>query len=240
MKIFVCGLMMTLLCLTTAISDASAQQTIFNVPSTDVLDKGWVYVEYGSNFKINSQDDFRRFSTYVPRGVVGIGNNIEIGVNYLGKIRPGPETPTLSPTIKWKFYQNEKKGIAAVFGNNLFIPLRNRQYNIGNYAYSAMSKTFKSGTRVTAGGFHFTKNVVAPDAARAGGQFGFEQPVNKYFGVAADWYTGKHAAGYFTPGINFKPHKRVIGYAGYSIGNADAARGNHFVYGAVGIYVFTK
>jgi hypothetical protein len=58
--------------------------------------------------------------------------------------------------------------------------------------------------------------------------FGFEQTVNKYLNVNADWFTGKHSAGYFTPGIAFKPHPKVTGYIGYSIGNADTAKGNHF------------
>jgi hypothetical protein len=45
---------------------------------------------------------------------------------------------------------------------------------------------------------------------------------------AADWFTGKHAAGYFTPGIVFKAGPRVTGYAGYSIGNQNVSGGNHF------------
>jgi len=41
-------------------------------------------------------------------------------------------------------------------------------------------------------------------ANRAGGQFGFEQPLNKKLSLAADWFTGKHSAGYFTPGLVFQ------------------------------------
>jgi hypothetical protein len=36
--------------------------------------------------------------------------------------------------------------------------------------------------------------VVAPIAHRAGGQFTFEQPLNKKLILAADWFTGKHSA----------------------------------------------
>jgi len=46
--------------------------------------------------------------------------------------------------------------------------------------------------------------------------------------VAADWFTGKHSAGYFTPGIIFKVGPRITGYASYTIGNQNASRGNHF------------
>lgn len=124
--------------------------------------------------------------------------------------------------------------MAIVVGDNLYIPVRNRSYKIGNYFYAQVSKTFKSKTRITGGGYHFTKNVVST-AARVGGQFGFEQPIASKFGFAADWFTGKNSAGYFTPGINFKPHPKVTGYVGYSIGNANASKGNHFFYAATGI-----
>jgi hypothetical protein len=216
---------------------ARAQQTIFNVPSSDILDKGKIYVEFDATFKPNRQDALGKFSSFVPRAVVGAGGNVEIGLNVTGNIQPGIDTTTLVPAIKWRAYYNEEKGVSVVVGDNVFIPVRNKSYNVGNYAYAQISKSFKTGTRLTAGGYHFTKNVVAPNASRAGGQFGFEQTVNKRLNINADWYTGKHAAGYFTPGVSFKPHPKVTGYVGYSIGNTGASKGNHFFYAAVGINV---
>lgn len=224
----------TFFCLLFAVQ-TNAQQTIFNVPSSDVLDKGKVYVEFDATFKPNRQEAVGRFSSFVPRVVVGAGGGVEVGLNVLGNVQPGADSTALSPTVKWRAYYSEKKGVSVVVGDNLIIPVRNKSYNIGNYAYAQVSKSFKSGTRLTAGGYHFSKNVVAPNAQRAGGQFGFEQTVNKYLNVNADWITGKHAAGYFTPGIAFKPHPKVTGYVGYSIGNANARQGNHFFYAAIGI-----
>lgn len=203
-----------------------AQQTIFNVPSTDVLDKGKVYAELDASLKPTDGGDVPRFSSFVPRVVIGAGNNVEVGLNLTGNIQPGPDSTTLVPTIKWKALQSER-GWAMVVGDNFFIPVRNRSYNAGNYVYAEFSKSFKSGTRITFGGFDFTRNVVT-SANRAGGQFGFEQPLNKKVTFAADWLTGKHSAGYFTPGLVFKAGPNVTGYAGYSIGNQNASGGNHF------------
>jgi len=218
-------------------SAAHAQQTIFNVPSTDVLDKGKVYGELDITFKPNNDSDnvVPRFSSFVPRVVFGTGGRIEIGLNITGNINPGTDSTTLVPAIKYKAYDGGDNGWAIALGDNLSIPVRNKSYDLGNYVYAEASKTFKSKTRVTFGGYHFSDNVVAMGAQRAGGQFGFEQPITSKFGVAADWYTGKHAAGYFTPGFNFKPHPKVTGYVGYSIGNTGASNGNHFVYTAIGI-----
>jgi hypothetical protein len=208
-------------------SATHAQQTIFNVPSTDVLDKGKVYGEFDASFKVNDSDALNKFSSFVPRVVVGAGSSVEVGLNITGNIQPGADSTTLVPVIKWKPYQGKNNGMAIVVGDHLFIPVRNRAYDAGNYVYVEFSKTFKTGTRLTAGGYDFTRNVVA-SANRAGGQFGFEQPLNKKVAFAADWFTGKHSAGYFTPGIVFKIGPKVTGYAGYSIGNQNASHGNHF------------
>ena len=210
-----------------AASVVSGQQTIFNVPSTDVLAKGKVYAELDASLKPTDGAVVTKFSSFVPRVVVGAGNRVEIGLNITGNIQPGADSTTLIPTIKWKPYQGKDNGWAFVVGDNLFVPVRNRAYNAGNYVYAEMSKTFKGGTRVTFGGYDFTHNVVA-SANRAGGQFGFEQPVNNKVTLAADWLTGKHGAGYFTPGVVFKLGPKVTGYAGYSIGNQNLSGGNHF------------
>jgi hypothetical protein len=208
-------------------SSVQAQQTIFNVPTTDVLDKGKVYTELDVSLKPTEGSAAHKFSSFVPRVVVGAGSRVEIGLNLAGNIQPGADSTTLVPTIKWKPFQDEAQGWAVVVGNNVFIPVRNRAYNAGSYVYTEMSKTFSGGTRITFGAYDFTRDVVAP-ANRAGGQFGFEQPLDKNVSFAADWFTGKHAAGYFTPGIIFKPAARVTGYAGYSIGNQNVSGGNHF------------
>lgn len=216
--------------------NVSAQQAIFNVPSTDVLQKGGVYVEFDATFKPNNQVGLRKFSSFVPRVVVGVGKNVEVGVNFLGNLQPGSGMKMISPNAKWRVFYNEKRRIAGVVGGSLFIPISNRAYKFGGYSYAQVSKTFKqTGTRITTGAYLFTKNVVAENASRGGGQFGIEQPINDRFGLMADWITGKHSAGYFTPGGYFRPTKRTVGYLGYSIGNQNFRQGNHFVFAAVGI-----
>ncbi len=206
----------------------NAQQTVFNVPTTDVLDKGKVYFELDISAKPNESTAVPKFSSFVPRLVVGAGHRIEAGVNILGNIQPGPDSTTIAPTIKWKSYDGGDNGWAMVIGNNLFIPIRNRTYTIGTYTYAMTQKTFHKRTRVGFGGYFLSKNVVAANANRAGGQFTFEQPLSKKVTLAADWFTGRHSAGYFTPGVVFKVGSKITGYASYSIGNQNASRGNHY------------
>jgi hypothetical protein len=216
-----------------------AQQTIVNVPSSDVLGQGDYYFEFDATFKTNKDPNnvLNKFSSFVPRFVAGVGKNIEVGLNLTGNIQPGSDATTIMPTVKMKIW--EKKGWSLVAGDHVYIPVRNRSYNVGNYVYLQGSKTFKTNTRLTFGGYHTSKNVFAPKAQRAGGQFGFEQPINSRFSVGADWITGKHAAGYFTPVLTVKPSSKSAVYLGYSIGNSGVKQGNHFFYAAFG-YTFSR
>jgi hypothetical protein len=61
-----------------ALSQANAQQTIFNVPSTDVLDKGKVYAELDASLKPTDGAVVPKFSSFVPRVVIGAGGRVEV------------------------------------------------------------------------------------------------------------------------------------------------------------------
>lgn len=207
-----------------------AQQTVFNVPTTDVLEQGKVYFELDISAKPNEP----RFSSFVPRGVVGVGGRVEVGLNVTGNIQPGADTTTLVPAVKWKVYDGKDNGWAVVVGNNLFLPVRNKSYDLGTYSYTMIQKTFKSKTRIGFGGYLFSRNVVAQDANRAGGQFTFEQTLTKKLNLNADWFTGKHSNGFFTSGVAYKLTNKLTGVAAYSVGNANASKGNHFSYFELG------
>jgi hypothetical protein len=213
---------------------AHAQQTVFNVPTTDVLDKGKVYFELDISAKPNDASALNHFSSFVPRLVVGAGHNLEVGLNVIGNIQPGPDATTLVPALKYRIYSGKDNGWAIVVGNHVFIPVHNRAYHVGDHAYTITQKSFKSGTRLGFGAGVFTKNVVAANATRGAGLFTFEQPITKKLNWNTDWYTGKHAAGYVTTGVAYKLTKKLTADAAYSIGNSNASHGNHFFYFELG------
>src|ERR1044072_9018335 len=88
----------TFLFILSAAIAASAQQTIFNVPTTDVMDPGKVYLELDASFKTNDQAALGKFSSFVPRVVAGAGHDVEVGLNLNGNIQPGADSTTLVPT----------------------------------------------------------------------------------------------------------------------------------------------
>jgi hypothetical protein len=200
---------------------AYGQETVFDVPSADILDKGKVYAELDGTVR-----PVDPVATFTPRVVFGIGHQIEVGLNFNGLSTVSSDEWSVSPTAKWRVWKGQSSGWSFYVGDDLFFPVRNRSYNTGNYIYAAFAKEWKHGTRIGLGGYDFTKNVVA-SANRAGGQFTFEQQVNKRLTLAAEWYTGKTAVGYVNPGAIIKLTSKLTLYTAYQIGNYGVTSGNH-------------
>jgi hypothetical protein len=200
---------------------AYGQQTVFDVPSADVLDKGRVYGELDGTVR-----PVDPLATFTPRVVVGIGHQIEVGMNFDGLSAPALDQLEISPTVKWRLWKGKTSGWSFYVGDDLFFPVRRRTYDAGNYVYASFAKEWKDGTRIGIGGYDFTRGVVA-NANRAGGQFTFERRVNNRLTLAAEWYTGTQAAGYVNPGAIIKFTSKLTLYTAYQIGNAGVTTGNH-------------
>ena len=106
------------------------------MPTTDVLDKGKAYFELDISANPNDSTALNKFSSFVPRLVVGAGGRVEVGVNLLGNVQPGPDSTTIAPAIKWKVYDGKNNGWAVAVGDNLYFPVHNKAYNAATYAYS--------------------------------------------------------------------------------------------------------
>ena len=198
-----------------------AQQTVFNVPSGDVLERGKVYGELDLTY---SPADFS--GTFTPRVVVGVGHRVEVGLNANGLAATGLVHFTPTPTAKWKAYEGGSNGWALLIGDDVFLPALKRQYRAGNYVYAQFTKTWNTRARATFGAFDSTRGVVA-SGNRAGGQFAIEQPIASRVTLAADWFTGHHAMGYVSPGVIVKLARQLTAYVCYQVGNASVKKGNH-------------
>lgn len=115
-RLLVAVIVLFLVLLYGAHSNTQAQQTVFSVPTTDVLEKGKVYLELDISVKPNDSDAVNKFSSFVPRLVVGAGGRVEVGLNVLGNIQPGPDSTTLAPALKWKVYEGKDNGWATIYG----------------------------------------------------------------------------------------------------------------------------
>jgi hypothetical protein len=228
MKSAACGLFLASLCLFG--NDAVfAQLTIFNVPTTDIVDKGQAYFEFDYLLQIPKPSGMSRLSVYDPRLIVGAGSGVEVGINVNSLHRSGTTNVFLQPNIKWRFFDNKTDGIAAAAGGIFYAHFGEGE--IGptyGLLYAEMSKKVKSGTHAprfhagTYGVVHAGSSWVGP---KAGAFFGYEQPIQSKASIVADWLTGKNAFGYFTPGLSFTLPMNSVFNAGYSFGN-DSFHGN--------------
>jgi hypothetical protein len=227
-----------------------AQSTIFNIPTTDIVPKKKLYLEFDLLVQAPKEDDFTdeegdfiepgRIVSYIPRGVVGVGKNVEVGVNFSffhqgeSKVEgievEGATQAYMSPNIKWRFYNNEEAGVASSVGGLLYVPLNNRDDRDGGaivnrtfgFLYTNLSKKVKHdfGPRFTVGAYGIAGAKDGQfSGPRAGAILGYEQPVHSKVSIVADWISGKNGFGYFTPGVSFTLPSSSLLNVGYSIGN---------------------
>jgi hypothetical protein len=211
---------------------AVAQSTLFNIPSTDVVTKKKIYLEFDFISHLESHAD-GGFQIYVPRAVVGIGKNVEVGVNVSAVDALAPDQPVyISPNAKWQFYNNEGNGIAVAAGGLLYTPIAHRAgANTYGFLYSVVSKKVKAdyGPRFT-GGAYGLPGWRTGNGSKGGAIVGYEQPVSKKVTFVTDWFSGKNAFGYVTPGFSITLPRSSLLNIGYSIGNVGRGNNALFVY----------
>ena len=213
-------------------SAAVAQSTLFNVPSTDVVSKQKVYLEFDflSHFKSHADGGFQ---IYAPRAVFGVGKGVELGVNITAVDTFAPKQPVyISPNVKWQFYNNEKAGVAVSAGGLLYMPIAHRAgADTYGFVYSVVSKKVKAdyGPRLTGGGYALP-GLADGLGTKGGAIVGYEQPLAKKVTFVADWFSGRNAFGYVTPGFSFTLPKSSLLNIGYSMGNHGRGNNALFVY----------
>jgi hypothetical protein len=211
---------------------AAAQSTLFNVPSTDVVPEKKLYLEFDFISHLQSHRS-GGFQIYAPRAVFGAGKGIEVGVNVSALDALAPEQPVyISPNIKWQFYSNEGNGVAAAGGALLYTPVARRAgADTYGFLYSVVSKKVQAeyGPRLT-GGAYILPGLRRGLGTQGGVIVGYEQPLFKRINFVADWFSGKNAFGYITPGLSIALPKSSLVNVGYSIGNQGRGNNALFVY----------
>jgi hypothetical protein len=198
-----------------AVKPAAAQSTIFNIPTTDTVAPKHGYFEFDYLLQVPAPDE-NQFQIFVPRIVVGITPQVEAGANYIiTKVKDVDDVPKLfSPNVKYKYYANDDKGVAAAAG--IIGYLASNDGDSFGQIYANVSKKIKSGARFTGGVWG---SISLGDDNTGGVLLGYEQPLAGNVSFVADWFSGKNFWGYFTPGISVVlPHSGLLNI-GYSIGN---------------------
>lgn len=217
-----CGLIIVLF--TTFFLTVSAQSTIYNVPSTDIVAKKTFYAEadYITHFGSFRKGGFRSGGY---RLVYGARKNVEVGLNVFHTQSEGLSQTELQPNIKWRFYRNEKRGVASTAGAIVFVPLNKQTGNRpATLLYSNISKgfNFARGVRLTAGAYKVL-NVERKFGTKAGAIIGIEKTITRKLTFVTDWYSGKNRLGYSAAGFGYAITKKQFIFTGYNFGNSGRA-----------------
>lgn len=193
---------------------ASAQSTLFNIPSTDTVTpkKGYFEFDY---FAQLPKPDAGQFQVFTPRFVYGAAPNLEVGANYgITKISDGGGTVKLfQPNAKYKFYADDDKGMTASAGIIGYIGSDDAD-SFGQI-YGNFSKKVKNGARFTVGAYA----AISSEFDDKGGVIlGYEQPLTSKVSFVADFLSGNNFWGYLTPGISVVLPRNGLLNIGYSIG----------------------
>ncbi|MGE5322023.1 MAG: hypothetical protein ACM3SW_04145 [Actinomycetota bacterium] len=210
-----------LLCAAFVSTFASAQQTILNSPSADVMGTHQLYFRSDSAYFPGAV-----VGTEAPNFIYGLGHNIEAGININAFATPADTNErAIVPNAKWKFLSTKSSQpvhFDMYLGDQLFVPTFHRTFNAGNFLYAAGAISHKD-TRFTFGGWD-SESVVAP-GNRGGELFGLEQTVahqndRNVVTLAADWQSGRGANGALALGVMFFPNERLMIIPAFQIANS--------------------
>jgi len=218
-----------ILCSLGSSSSTAAQSSLFNIPTTDTLERGETYIEadFDANLARVREDRWQSFGGMAVRG---ISKRFEVGVNaYAVRSADRFEPVEIQPNAKWKVYGNEDNGFSFATGIIGYLPISKGFHRIANLSvYAVASKQFASerAPRVTGGVYQLLG--ATPDKSDSRGfLIGIEQPLFKRTTFIGDWKSGKNRFGYGAAGFGVALTKRSAIYTAYYFGNE--GRGNNFL-----------
>ena len=196
-----------------------AQQTIFNVPSADVTEKGHLFLEPEAQFS----DNFGLFTGYAAYGI-GHHTALNLTVTGVGTRNVRDELLCLGS----KTYVNLHKESETKFTAGYLIPISLRGNGVGGYFYSHLSTRLpKIKTRITSGVLVATTVIFGRDVVAYIG--GIEQPITKKFNLILDYTSGSHPNGLLISGFSYKLPSNIIFVGGYQIPNNRSTARKGFV-----------
>jgi len=194
--------------------EGRAQQTLFNVPSADVLEAGKSYFEEDNLWRSGRPKE----SYFTLRGVIGVGDRVEAGVNLGGFVASGRSVPTATVAVKWQPLHTSVWAV-TVGAHGLFFFRGDADGSPSGHLYAHAAWTPRDGTRITAGGWTSTSGYA--DVRPTHGELaGFEQRIAPSLTFQTDWYSGRNALGYLTSGFALTLGRWVV-YGGWSLKNGE-------------------
>ncbi len=202
-----------------------AQQTIFNVPSQDVLASGTLYAELDGPFRL----DEPKYYALTPRVVIGYGYNFEGGINFPGYVNIGDKVWTGIITLKHGQSLDTNGPWTLTEGAHLYLPFTSGQ-NVGVFGYAMTGYKLFGSLRLN-GGVYAATNAVTGTGKVVGALGSVELTLTDWLTAAVDAYSGQNALGYVTPGFFVGPFGHWIFYPAFEFSNS-SNDGNAYLFEA--------
>lgn len=172
-----------------------AQQTIINVPSSEILPKGDAIFKESNNIPMS--DPMRM----TPSVIYGIGNGAEISAG-VSTFVSGDNAVRADIAAKKVFFVSNSSRLTV---GARVSPYLNRHSEPDSFVYSHISHRIKkTKTTLTAGAYAASRQECLP--SNVGAVLGFEQVIipNK-LRLAVDYMSGSEKYGMFAAGLKYRP-----------------------------------
>lgn len=213
------------LTLMTAFNIALGQQSLFNVPSSDITDKGEWFIQEQVNFTSlgisNTTIDY------------GLGNNTEVGVNLFGVDFYHPLGASIDPeallNLQKRFDLTDSWGLGIGTQLGALVPLHHERTEFSTLSYVNNEVRLGSFAKAYGGGY-FANDTYTGSRDQTGFMLGVEVPVSEHhLHFMADYMQGTTPIGVGVVGwVVFLPHRW-----NFSIGAQIPAVRSHNEYGLV-------
>jgi hypothetical protein len=181
----------------------AAQETLINVPSADIVPKGYFHTQVQGNYQPNPA-----LFTYSQSLAYGLGHGLELDVE--GNNITRQSTAVGAVGFKWAPYTH---GNWQTFVSDVVSP------PTGNMLYLGAARTIGK-YRATVGVWN-----AQTIGNRTGAFLGLEYNLNKWVAPQCDWLSG--ASGQSACAVAFSLTKRLQIAPGYTWGNTGIKSGNH-------------
>ena len=218
----------TLLLTAIAVTPVFAQMTIFNIPSTEVLEKKGAYLE-GDLIAHPAKLRNGGYQTYGWRGVFGVGGNTDVGANVYYTRDENGSSGEVQLTVQHTLISSKKNNAEWTVGMIASEPIRDPDGDkTYGFFYTNASKKFDqlNDLEIT-GGLYGIVGGGTGFGTKAGVMLGVEQPIYKGINFEADWQSGHNRLGYVSGGLYWELNKHHGLTTGYSVGNS--GRGNNYL-----------
>lgn len=206
-----------------------AQQTYFNVPSSDIVDK----------HKLAIQQQFNIESSYHSATTInyGLGKNVEVGANLYNLVYDPDQrqlarndSSTKMPYAPLVLVNAQKafpfsKQLEIGFGTQLGVNLSpNHRTRFVSYGYGQLAGSFKKQRYKWSLGGYVGNQPYLGEGRAYGFQGGFDAGILEKLHLLGDWISGQHVQGQLVVGVEYYVTKQLPIALGWQRTNVDGSQ----------------